>query len=83
MYGSEIITDIERYRSLVTILILNAEEEIAREKSEEFDRFQDLFQHFYGPREETEAPRGIPEEVDKDLLQGKPQDTDKLDLNAE
>jgi len=83
MYGSEIITDIERYRSLVTILILNAEEEIAREKSEEFDRYQDLFQHFYGPREETEAPRGIPEEVDKDLLQGKPQDTDALDLNAE
>ena len=83
MYGSEIITDIERYRSLVTILILNAEEEIAREKSEEFDRYQDLFQHFYGPREETEAPQGIPEEVDKDLLQGKPQDTDALDLNAE
>src|SRR5690606_24894385 len=44
-YGSEIITDIERYRSLLTILILNAEEEIAREKSEEFDKYQQLFQH--------------------------------------
>ena len=81
-YASEIITDIERYRSLVTILILNAEEDVAREKSAEFERYQELFQHFYGPREQNEVPQEIPQEVDTDLLEGRPQDTDALDLNA-
>lgn len=78
IYGSEIVTDIERYRSLLTILILNAEEEIAREKSEEFDQYQQLFQHFYGPRERREPTLELMEEVDRDLLQGQEQDTQLL-----
>lgn len=82
-YASEIITDIERYRSLVTIMVLNAEEEVAKAKSDEFSRYQDLFQHFYGPREERAAPQEIPEEVDQDLLEGRVQDTEALELDAQ
>ena len=80
-YGSEIITDIERYRSLLTILLLNAEEEVAREKSEEFEKYQQMFQHFYGPREQRE-PQVIPEQTDPDLLEGQVQDTEDLQLDS-
>ena len=80
-YGSEIITDIERYRSLLTILLLNAEEEVAREKSEEFEKYQQMFQHFYGPREQRE-PEVIPEQTDPDLLEGQVQDTEDLQLDS-
>src|SRR5690606_26575081 len=81
-YGSEIVTDIERYRSLLTILIINAEEEIAREKADEFDRFQQMFEHFYAPSESQEpTPEELPQ--DRDLLDTQAQDTQTLELEAQ
>ena len=52
--GNEIVTDIERYRSLVDLLILNDSEEIAREEADEFNQYLMLFKHFYGSSEEPE-----------------------------
>jgi tetratricopeptide (TPR) repeat protein len=52
--GSEIVTDIERYRALVDLLIVNDSEEIAREEADEFNRYLMLFQHFYGSPEASE-----------------------------
>ncbi len=52
--GNEIVTDIERYRSLVDLLILNDSEEIAREEADEFNQYLMLFKHFYGSSKEPE-----------------------------
>ena len=60
--GSEIITDIERYRSLVDLVIINDQEELAQEKAEEFNQYLMLFEHFYGSSQ-------APEEVESELLQ--------------
>ena len=58
--GNEIVTDIERYRSLVDLLIINDTEELAREEADKFNQYLMLFQHFYG------SPEVAPEEVPTD-----------------
>lgn len=72
MRGNEIVTDIERYRSLVDLLILNAEEEYAREKAQEFNEYLMLFQHFYGS---SEAPEEIQSELEEERIPQKALDT--------
>ncbi|WP_029038269.1 glycosyltransferase family 117 protein [Salinimicrobium xinjiangense] len=62
--GNEIVTDIERYRSLVDLMIINDSEEIAREEADKFNRYLMLFRHFYG---EPDAPEDLPES-NADLL---------------
>ena len=51
-YAEEIITDIERYRSLVDILIIYQDEELIRPEAEKFNNYLRLFRHFYGEEEE-------------------------------
>lgn len=72
MRGNEIVTDIERYRSLVDLLILNAEEEYAREKAEEFNEYLMLFQHFYGS---PQAPEEIQSELEEERIPAEVVDT--------
>lgn len=60
-YADEIISSIERYRSLVDLLIINQDEEIVKEKAMEFNEYLELFDHFYG-EEENIAPPPPPEE---------------------
>lgn len=50
-YADEIITDIERYRALVDILIINQDEELVREKADEFNSYLRKFKHFYRSEE--------------------------------
>ncbi len=50
-YAEEIITDIERYRSLVDLLIANDDREILPEKASEFNEYLRKFEHFYGADE--------------------------------
>ena len=58
--GSEIITDIERYRSLVDILILHDDEAMAREEADTFNSYLMKFRHFY---RDSQAPEDLePEE---------------------
>ncbi len=54
-YADQIISDMERYRSLVDILVRQQDEEIVEEKAEEFNKHLRLFKHFYGDEEEIEA----------------------------
>ena len=63
--GSEIITDIERYRSLVDLLIMNDEDELAREKAEEFNQYLMLFEHFYGS---SQAPEEVEQEIRQEQI---------------
>lgn len=64
-YGSEIVTDIERYRSLIDLLIMNQDQEIIEEKADEFNNYLLLFEHFY---ESPESPDNFEPELDQDLI---------------
>jgi len=62
-YLDEIITDIERYRGLVDVLVIYNDEDFAMQETEKFNNFLKLFQHFTGEDEE-EAQTPIREERD-------------------
>ena len=51
-FANDIITDMERYRSLIDLLFRNGEQEFAREKAEEFNNYLKLFPRFYDESEE-------------------------------
>ncbi|WP_373057784.1 protein O-mannosyl-transferase family [Zunongwangia sp. H14] len=59
-YADEIISNIERYRSLVDLLVRQKDEEIVREKAEEFNEYLRMFRHFYA--EEEEIPETNPQQ---------------------
>lgn len=42
-----IITDLEQYQSLVRVLFANNQTFLGKEKTEEFNKYRDLFSHFY------------------------------------
>jgi len=47
----DVVTDIERYRGLVDIIILEDEEEYAKAEAAKFNDYLKLFMQFYGPEE--------------------------------
>ncbi len=49
--AEEIITQVERYRSVVDLLVINDDTEILKEKADEFNSFLELFTNFYSPDE--------------------------------
>jgi len=51
-YANEIISNIERYRALVDLLVIHQDEEIVSDKAEEFNEHLKLFRHFYGEEED-------------------------------
>ncbi|TXD82417.1 DUF2723 domain-containing protein [Subsaximicrobium wynnwilliamsii] len=54
-YLDEIVTDIERYRSLVDLLVLYQDESFAMEETEKFNNYLKLFKHFTeGDKEDVE-----------------------------
>ncbi|MFD2517663.1 protein O-mannosyl-transferase family [Salinimicrobium flavum] len=63
--GSEIVTDIERYRSLVDLLIINDDQELAKEKASEFNNYLMLFKHFYGS---SEAPEDLAPDLQEEMV---------------
>lgn len=54
-YISEIVTDIERYRSLVDILIIYNDKDFALEETERFNNYLKLFKHFGAESPEPET----------------------------
>ena len=55
-YGiaERILTDIERYRSLVDLIIIHDEESVSKEKAAEFNDYLMLFDHFTGASKKQE-----------------------------
>jgi hypothetical protein len=51
MLGDEIVSNIQRYRSLIDLLVINQDEEIFEEKVKAFNKHLTLFNHFYGDDE--------------------------------
>ncbi|SKB54887.1 Protein of unknown function [Salegentibacter holothuriorum] len=60
-YFNEIVSNIERYRALVDLLVVHQDEKILEEKADEFNEHLEMFRHFYG--EEEEITPATPEEI--------------------
>ena len=60
-YGiaDEIISDMERYRGLIDILITKDSEEIARAEADKFNDYLRLFRHFYSEDEGMDLDREL------------------------
>ena len=56
-YLDEIVTDIERYRSLVDLVVVYNDKEFAMKETEKFNNYLQLFKHFMGEGPRREAPR--------------------------
>jgi hypothetical protein len=63
-YGiaDEIISDMERYRGLIDILIAKDSEEIARAEADKFNDFLRLFRHFYSDDEGMDLDKELPQD---------------------
>ena len=69
-YADEIITDMERYRGLVDIMMVYEDRDTARAKAEEFNKYLKLFRHFYREDEEIQAEPRSPQEEIMEALDG-------------
>ena len=69
-YADEIITDMERYRGLVDIMMVYEDRDTAREKAEEFNQYLKMFRHFYREDEEIDAEPRSPQEEIMEALDG-------------
>jgi hypothetical protein len=76
-YGiaDEIISDMERYRGLIDILIVKDTEEVARKEADKFNDYLRLFRHFYSEDEGMDLDR----EKTKDSTIEIPLDAESLD----
>jgi hypothetical protein len=57
--ADEIISNMERYRSMIDMVIIFDEEDYARAKATEFNSYLQLFRHFYGEDDTVETPDSI------------------------
>jgi hypothetical protein len=55
-YLDEIVTDIERYRSLVDILVIYNDKDFAMKETEKFNNYLKRFKHFTNEDEEEAKP---------------------------
>jgi len=69
-YADEIITDMERYRSLVDIMMIYEDRDTARTKAEEFNTYLKKFRHFYREDEEIDAGGSSPQQEILEALDG-------------
>ena len=69
-YADEIITDMERYRGLVDMMMVYEDRETAQKKAEEFNNYLRMFRHFYREEEEIDADVKSPEQEIMEALDG-------------
>ncbi|MFD2564064.1 glycosyltransferase family 117 protein [Aquimarina rubra] len=65
-YASEIVSNVERYRSVVDLLLINQDRDMIEEKAEEFNRYLRLFTRLYSEDEEYDNQDAL-EEQERDL----------------
>ena len=76
-YAEDIVTDIERYRSLVDVLARNNDQELLPKKAEEFNEYLRKFSNFYGSDEEEKIPSD-PDLVPRDTVRSVPLPIDSV-----
>jgi hypothetical protein len=57
--AEDIISDMERYRSLVQVVAIYDDEEYGRAEAKEFNEYLKLFRHFYSPDEAMDIDKDI------------------------
>ncbi len=72
--ASDIISDMERYRSLVQLVIIYDDETFARAEAKKFNDYLKLFRHFYSPDEAIDLDK----ELEKDSTIEIPLDSNLL-----
>ncbi|MBQ4818715.1 DUF2723 domain-containing protein [Aquimarina sp. MMG016] len=80
-YAEEIVTNVERYRSVVDLLLINQDKEMIEEKADEFNRYLRLFTRLYSSDEEYDDEDAIRKQ-EEDLIkefQNSEQSLDSLD----
>ncbi|MAN58806.1 MAG: hypothetical protein CMC08_03090 [Flavobacteriaceae bacterium] len=66
--ADEIISTMERYRSLVDILIVMDEEELARAEAQKFNEYIRMFRHFYNANEGVDVEQKLQREDTAEIL---------------
>ncbi|SFT11822.1 Protein of unknown function [Zhouia amylolytica] len=61
---NDIVTNIERYRSLTDIVIINGDEAFGMEQTQKFNEYLEKFSHLYGRSEPTESELEQPLQID-------------------
>jgi len=77
-YAEEIVLNVERYRSVVDLLIIGKDREVLEEKADEFNRYLRLFTRLYSEEEEYDDGSSL-QEQEEDLIQEILQGEQKLD----
>ena len=75
-YASEIVSNVERYRSVVDLLLINQDREMIEEKAEEFNRYLRLFTKLYSEDEEYDNEDLL--ETEEREMQKELQDSQKV-----
>ena len=76
-YAEEIVTDIERYRSLLDLLARNNDKELLPKEAKKFNGYLRKFSHFYSQEEEEKIPTDK-ELTPRDTVQSVPLPTDSV-----
>ncbi|MEW7288906.1 glycosyltransferase family 117 protein [Aquimarina sp. 2304DJ70-9] len=80
-YAEDIVTNVERYRSVVDLLLINQDREMVEEKADEFNKYLGLFSRLYSADEQyddDEAIRKQEEDLIKEI-QNQEKSVDSLD----
>ncbi|WP_417885260.1 DUF2723 domain-containing protein [Zunongwangia sp.] len=83
-YAQEIFGSIERYRSLVDILVTNQDEELIKPEAETFNNYLKKFRHFYGQDEELDTETTVPQDkaIEQQLDNKLPSKPDSLQMDS-
>lgn len=83
-YAEKIFNEIEKYRSLVDILIIQQDSEMVKEKAAEFNVYLDKFSHFYQDSESQNVDEELMDELnDEEIDQTKKDTADQSLLNPD
>ena len=67
-HAEKIFTEIEKYRSLVDILIIYQDTDMVKEKAAEFNSYLEKFSHFYEDSEVEDLDQDLLKELDEDNI---------------
>ncbi|MBZ9651396.1 glycosyltransferase family 117 protein [Psychroflexus montanilacus] len=67
--AEEIFTEIEKYRSLVDILIIHQDTEMVKDKAAEFNTYLEKFSHFYSDSESENVDQDLLDELNEDDIE--------------
>ncbi|MFD0932608.1 DUF2723 domain-containing protein [Psychroflexus salinarum] len=79
-HAERIFTEIEKYRSLVDILIIYQDNEMVKEKAAEFNSYLEKFSHFYQDSESENVDQDLLDELNEEDMKEIEKDSSKKGL---